>query len=109
MILRPWHARCLGLLAAAASFAFPAVALALTVSGPIDLGGDAPPFYDTVTITGSGVLTVKPYVSGSAVSTGWVTLKANTITVQAGGSIVADGAGYQGQDGKYGNCALMSA
>jgi hypothetical protein len=112
MILRPRLARRFGMLAAAAALAFPARALAspsLMVSGAIELGADAPPLYDSFTVTGTGVVTVGPYVAGSSTSTGWLTLKANTITVMAGGAIVADGAGYRGQDGKYGLCALMSA
>jgi MYXO-CTERM domain-containing protein len=112
MIPRPWHARSLGLLATAA-LAFPAQAFASPTlkvdGGTVTLGADAPPYFDTVLVTSTGILTAMPYVSGSSMSTGWLTLKANSITVDAGGSIAADGAGYRGQDSSFGGCALMTA
>ncbi len=101
---------CLFSAAAALALASPALAGPSTqITGVVSLGGDALPFYDTFTVTSTGTLVVNGYASGSATGTGWVTIKANTITVAAGGVIKADGAGYAGQDGSFGNCALMSA
>jgi hypothetical protein len=92
---------------AAAVLVSPAAALATpsrTVAGTVTLGGDVT--YDTLTVTSTGKITVSPYAMG--MSTGWLNIKANTITVQAMGAIVADGAGYPGQDGKAGVCSMLS-
>jgi hypothetical protein len=54
--------------------------------------------YDSLTVTAGAILHVSPYVASDAGSntTGWLRVKANVITVDKGGSIVADGAGYPG-------------
>jgi hypothetical protein len=67
--------------------------------------------YETVTVMGNGVLTVGPYTvgdAGTAVTTGWLSIQANTITVMSGGTIIADGAGYMGVAGGTGQALAGS-
>ncbi len=112
MLSRPWHVRrprrLAALFAATAALLVPTAALAnpdKVITGMENLGG--PLTYNTLHIVSGGSLVVNPYVMGSA--TGWVMIKANTITIDAGGSIVADGAGYAGVDNMNGAAAMSTA
>jgi MYXO-CTERM domain-containing protein len=109
MLPRLRHARLSALIAAAGVVLAPAAALAtpsFTAMGMVSLGGDHT--YDQFTVAAGATVMVPPYVAGSTSSTGWLRIKANTITIDAGGTIDADGAGYPGQAGSYGLCSLMS-
>jgi hypothetical protein len=113
MLLRSSHPRRVrrltALVVGAGAALVPAAALASpteTISTMLSLS-DPQPNYDTFTVKSGGVLTVPAYVKG--MSTGWLHIKANTITIEAGGQIVADGAGYTGQDGMAGLCSTMAS
>jgi hypothetical protein len=77
------------------------------ISGDETLGGDSS-FY-SLTIKSGGTLHVPPYMAGSPTTTGRVVLRANTIIVESGGTIEADGAGYAGVDGAQGLASLANA
>src|SRR6185295_9597318 len=49
------------------------------------------------------------HTTGSTTMTGWLHIKANTITIESGGKIVADFAGYQGAAAAFGPCSGMTA
>ncbi len=97
MLSRPWpvRRRLAGVLAAAAALLVPAAARAnpnKVISGTENLGETLT--YNSLHITSGGSLVVNTYMAGGA--SGWVKIKANTITIDSGGSIVADGGGYAG-------------
>jgi hypothetical protein len=56
--------------------------------------------HSEVIVKGNGVLRVKPPVGGGL---GFLHLRANRIVVEAGGTIDANGAGFQGKDGTNGD------
>jgi hypothetical protein len=74
------------------------------ISGTESLGDTLT--FDSLHITGTGTLAVNPYKAGGA--SGWVYVKANTITIDKGGSIVADAGGYPGVADMNGMCLPMS-
>ena len=77
-------------------FPFTATAQDLTVNGQtVTLSGRLT--YDKVAVTNGGKILVKPYSGGDKTLTGSLVLVANSITVDASSSIVADAAGYQPQ------------
>lgn len=78
----------------------PAIAAATepkTISGVENLDGEHS--YTTLTVKSTGILRVNKL---GATSGGWLRIRANTILVQAGGVIVADGVGYAGKNGTDG-------
>jgi hypothetical protein len=101
-----------GLLAVTAVLAAPSVALAnptKTINGMVSLEGAQ--VFDTLTVTSTGIITVPAFAKdamGNVLHTGKLDLKANKITVQAMGAIVADAAGYLGVPGMPGGCSTMS-
>ena len=110
MLSRPWHVRrpgrLAGLLAATAAFLVPTAALAnpdKVIMGTENLGDTLT--YNTLHIMGGGSLVVNSVVMGAS---GWVRIKANTITIDNGGSIVADGGGYPGVDAMNGMAQTAS-
>lgn len=89
-------ARCAAALVVATGMVAPAVARAAEskeITGDQTLGGDLT--YDQLTITKDGKLHV-PKLSATA-SGGWLRVKANKISIFAGGVIEADGAGHPGK------------
>ena len=65
--------------------------------------------YHDITVKSGSTLHVLPYNPSSPTDTGRLILYANTITVEAGGAINADGAGYPGAEGADGHASVVAA
>ncbi len=88
----------------AAALAGPKPALVITQDQSLD--GDVG-FYESVTVKAGATVTVTPYVSTNPAFPGYVQIQANTITIEQGAAIRADGAGFPGVPGMNGLCFPM--
>ncbi|APR77578.1 Hypothetical protein A7982_02925 [Minicystis rosea] len=102
MLPRLFGPACVGASVVLSALMVPVLASAgenRVISSDQSLGGDI--VADTFTVTATGKLHVTR-LSASDPMGGWLRVKANTITIAAGGIIEADGAGYAGKEGDNG-------
>ena len=103
---------CLALSAGLIATALPATALAggphppRVVTSTESLEGDLG-YYESFTVKAGAMVTVPAYAAGA--HPGYVQIQANTITVEPGAVISADGAGYPGVPGMSGLCFPMAS
>ncbi|PIE19497.1 MAG: hypothetical protein CSA65_02370 [Proteobacteria bacterium] len=89
----------------------------LVVTTTVTMGGEH--IYKSVTVKAGGTIVVPPYNGTDKVHTGNLQIRAESILVEAGGKILADGAGYQprlcdhgggpGASGGRGGCAVRDS